>query len=247
MREQPKKCPWRQGLRVRLSGQALMTLLLVLLPSAGFGKYGIGLDPEDARNYYKRGCDLSEKKEYDKAIADFSEAIRIDPNYARAYLARGIIWEVKKEYDKAIADFSEAIRINPKDSVAYVVRGCDLSEKKEYDKAIADFSEAIRIDPQDSVAYNNRAWLWATCPDAKYRDGKKAVDSATKACEITEWKEANLLDTLAAAYAEAGDFDSAVKWQTNANALNLDAQAKTKGEARLKLYQEKKPYREKGP
>ncbi len=116
--------------------------------------------------------------------------------------------------------------------------------KKAYDKAIADFSEAIRFKPEDPIAYNNRAWLWATCPDARYRDGKRSVDSATKACEITEWKEALLLDTLAAAYAEAGDFDAAVKWQLRANALDANAGDKAKGLGRLKLYEEKKPYRE---
>ena len=59
-----------------------------------------------------------------------------------------------------------------------------------YDKAIADYNEAIRLDPKYALAYNGLAWLAATCPDAKYRDGKKAVQSAVTACKLTEWKEA---------------------------------------------------------
>ena len=93
------------------------------------------------------------------------------------------------------------------------------------------------------VANNNCAWLWATCPDPKYRDGEKAVVSATKACEITQWKQSHILDTLAAAYAETGDFDSAMEWQTKANMLNLEPEYKTKGEIRLKLYKNKKTFR----
>jgi hypothetical protein len=99
----------------------------------------------------------------------------------------------------------------------------------------------------DAFTKNNLAWFWATCPNAQYRDGKKAVDLATKACEITGWKYAELLGTLAAAYAEAGDFDSAVTVQTDSNTLNPDAGSKARGEARLKLYQEKKPYRRTEP
>jgi len=117
----------------------------------------------------------------------------------------------------------------------------------EYDSAIADFVEAIRLDPRSAEAYNVRAWVWATCPDAKYRDGTRAIESASRACELSGWKDANDIDTLAAAYAEAGDFDAAVKWQTKANALYADAGDKATGQERLKLYRERKPYRQTHP
>jgi hypothetical protein len=93
----------------------------------------------------------------------------------------------------------------------------------------------------------NRAWLWATCPDARYRDGKRAVESATRACELSEWKDAVFIDSLAAANAEAGDFEAAVKWQSKANELYPAAEDKKQEEERLKLYREKKPYRETNP
>ena len=122
-------------------------------------------------------------------------------------------------------------------------RGTAWRHKKEYDKAIADYTEAIRLDPQYALAFNSRAWLWATCPDPKFRDDKKAVESATSACELSEWKNAGHIDTLAAAYAETGDFGKAVEWQEKATKLYTDAEDKKKGEERLKLYKDKKPYR----
>ena len=119
--------------------------------------------------------------------------------------------------------------------------------KKEYAKALADYDEAIRIEPKNPFPYNNRAWIRATCQDSKYRDGAKAIESATRACELTEWQGAYPLGTLAAACAEVGDFDAAVKWQTRANALYYDAEDERMGEERLALYREMKPYHEKAP
>ena len=205
----------------------------------------IRLDPKREGPYYNRGHAWYAKKEYDKAIADYNEAIRLDPKHALAFNNRGIAWRAKKEYDKAIADFTEAIRLDPKDAGAYYYnRGHAWHDKKEYDKAIADYGEAIRLDPKDGAAYNHLAWLRAVCPKPECRDGKKSVELASRACELSGWKEAYHVGTLAAAYAEAGDFDKAVEWQTKANALYTESQDKDKGEKRLKLYREKTPYRD---
>ena len=89
-----------------------------------------------------------DKKDYEKAIADYSEAIRLDPTYVLAFNNRGAPGHDKTDYDKAIADFSEAIRLDPKDAVAYDNRGIAWYDKKDYDRAIADYNEAIRLDPK---------------------------------------------------------------------------------------------------
>jgi tetratricopeptide (TPR) repeat protein len=128
--------------------------------------------------------------------------------------------------------------------MAFNNRGWLRAAKGEYDPAIADYTEAIRLDPGQATPFSSRAWLWATCPEARYRDGKRAVASATRACELSGWTDAYHLDTLAAASAEAGDFAKAVAHQRKANALYPSDEDRRKGEARLALYQGGKPYRE---
>jgi tetratricopeptide (TPR) repeat protein len=203
----------------------------------------IRLDPKFAIAHYNRGFSYAQKGEYDKAIADFNEAIQLNPKGASTFHNRGNAWSKKKEHDQAIADYTEAIRLDPKDATAYSNRGITWGLKGEYDKAIADFNEAIRLDPKLSVFWNRRAWLESTCPDAKYRDGKKAVEDATKACELDGWDHWNHLDTLAAAYAEAGDFPNAVKWEEKAIELVPD-KSQGKLRAHLDLFKAHKPYRE---
>src|SRR5258708_6415309 len=106
--------------------------------------------------FTNRGNALHIKGDYDRAIADFTEAIQINPHYAVDHNSRGNAYQIKGNYDRATADYTEAIRIDPKYAVAYNGRGNGHQGKGDYDRAIADYSEAIRLDPRYAVAYNNR-------------------------------------------------------------------------------------------
>src|SRR5262249_23655202 len=97
----------------------------------------------------------------------------------------------------------------------------------------------------DADAYSNLAWVLATCPEEKVRDGKKALDYATTACELTSWKASYMLATLSVAYAELGQFDEAIRWQKRA--LESPSYEKAEGDQprrRLRLFEGRIPYRE---
>jgi tetratricopeptide (TPR) repeat protein len=203
----------------------------------------IAFDPKHAEAYDNRGLAWGANGAYDKAIEDHTAAIKLDRQNSRFYNNRGNAYSAIGQYAKAIDDFNEAIRLDPQEAVAYNNRGNARYFRKEYDKALIDFGEAIRLDPTDPVAYNSRAVLRATCPEEKFRDGKKAIEDGTKACELTDWKDPEALDTLAAANAEAGDFDKAIQWQKKAIEL-ADDDDKADLQARLALYQDNRPFRQ---
>jgi tetratricopeptide (TPR) repeat protein len=128
-------------------------------------------DPQASRACNDRGTAHAAKKDYDKAIAYFSEAIRLDPKFAGAYRNRALAYEEKGDLQKALEDYAVAIEIEPTNSRAYYYRGLVHVRQKEADKAIADFSEAIRLDPAFPYAYNDRGVAYA---------GKKRYDLALK-------------------------------------------------------------------
>ena len=102
----------------------------------------------------------------------------------------------------------------------------------------------MRLDPKLVVALNGKAWLLATCPDKRYRQGKTAQELATRACEQTNWKVGHYLDTLAAAHAESGNFDKAVELEEKALMdQTYEKNDGTGARERLKLYKDKKPFR----
>ena len=117
-----------------------------------------------------------------------------------------------------------------------------LCNQGKYEEAMAHFDEAVRLNPYDPMAHGNRATLLATCPDAEYRNGKEALAAATRACEMTEWSYPMLLDPLAAAYAETGDFESAAAWQEKTIGLVPDGVKKDEYRTRLALYRAGRPY-----
>ena len=147
-----------------------------------------------------------------------------------------------KKFDKAVADFDKTIRLKPKYSFAFLGRGLARNGQGEYAKALADYDQAQKLDPDYPAPYKYRALLRATCPDEKIRDGRLAVQDANQGCEKTRFRDATYLDALAAAYAEAGDFEKAALWQSRALQQN-PGDKMAEYQERLALYRDGKPYR----
>jgi tetratricopeptide (TPR) repeat protein len=181
------------------------------------------------------------KKDYDKAIADASQALQFEQRIPNAYRIRGIAWTGKKEYDKAIADLTKSLEIDPKSGQAHADRANAWAAKKDHAKAKADFDDALKLEPNNVGAAADMALWLASCPDAKYRDGKRALEVASQAHK-TERSNSRAIQALAAAHAELGRFDEAIRWQEHALG---DRQLKedTTARQRLDLYRQQKPYR----
>ncbi len=109
-----------------------------------------------ARIYVTRGKIQLRSGNYDSAIADFDQVIRLDPMDPEAYDNRGLSYRLKNDYDRAIADYDQAIRLNPKDAHVYNRRGIAYKNKGDYDRAVADFDQAIRLNPEYADAYFHR-------------------------------------------------------------------------------------------
>ena len=201
----------------------------------------IELDPKYALAYFNRGNAKSEKGDLDGGITDLNRAVELNPNDAHSYNNRGLAKLLKHDLDGAIADFNRTIELDQKDEQPYRNRGDARTAKGDIKGAIADYNRVIVINPKDADAYNGIAWPLATASESSMRNGAKAVAYARKACELSEWKNVNSIDTLAAAYAESGDFDQAVKWESK----YLESKPSDKGaQSRLALYQKHQPYHE---
>ncbi len=123
-----------------------------------------------------RGNIYAEKKEYDRAAADYDQAIQANPKYAQAYYRRGIVWSNKKDYVRAVKDYDQAINLDPKYAEAHVGRGRILIERADYDRALADFDQAIAINPKYTFAYLQRGYAWFNKKD--YARAIQAYDEA---------------------------------------------------------------------
>jgi tetratricopeptide (TPR) repeat protein len=121
------------------------------------------------------------------------------------------------------------------------VRGATYASKAEYAKTLADYTESIRVDPENPDSRHHRVVFRSACMEDKFRDGKQAIEDATKACEMSEWANSLYLSGLAMAYAESGDFDSALKWQQKA--IEVSGSAAGYLTSNLELYKQHKPFR----
>ena len=123
----------------------------------------------------------------------------------------------------------------------------NLQTTGNYAAALIEIDRALEAYPDDAMLHNEKSWLLATCPDANVRDGETAIYHGTQACELTGWTASYYVDTLAAAYAEAGDFEKAVEYQQDAIDLDPRIAAANDYYSRLELYKVGESYREGTP
>ncbi len=114
------------------------------------------MNKEEAKKIYNKGNAHLNAGEFDRAIEDYDQAIKLDPNFARAFNNRGAMYERKGEFDRAIQDFDKAIALNPEYAEAFNNRGLAYHKKGESDRAIQDFDRAIKLKPNFARAFGNR-------------------------------------------------------------------------------------------
>jgi Flp pilus assembly protein TadD len=201
-------------------------------------------DYADARN--SLGIGLFGKGRTDEAIRQFREVLRLKPGYADAHNNLAGALDKKGQMDEAIRHYQHALRLKPDCADVHNNLGLALARKGQWAEAIVHCQKAVTLQPAALAPHNDLAWLMATCPQAALRNGVKAVELAREADRLSGGKNPDYLDTLGVAYAEAGQFPQAVEAAGRALALAV-AQKNPHVEeirARLKLYQDGKPYHE---
>jgi tetratricopeptide (TPR) repeat protein len=237
------------GLGLGMAGRAL------IWARAGSGELLLGA-------IHERTGDL------DAAIEAYRRALRLDPGSAdgharlaralrertlrsdrpdlraeaASYIALGDERRSHQDPPGAFQAYRKAAMLDPSLATAYSRLAGLLAAANQPAQALAFYGRAIALDPKDPRPWNSRAWLRATYRDPAFRDGRLAVADAQRAAELSGQRDASILDTLAAALAEAGDFAEAARWETRA--IELDDRADFRD--RLAAFQEGRPYRAPG-
>ena len=154
--------------------------------------------------YSYRGHTYGQGGDYDLAIADYDQAIKLRPDYAEAYLSRGGVYDAKGEYDRAIADYDQAIKLRPDYAEAYSNRGIVYKARGEYDRAIADYDQAIKLQPDLAVPYYNRGVAFAD-----RGDHDQAIANYTEAIKLQP-DLAVAYSNRGAVYDAKGEYDRAI-------------------------------------
>jgi tetratricopeptide (TPR) repeat protein len=206
------------------------------------------ISPEYPQIHQSLGRVLTLKGRFDEAIVHFQKSLEATPDSAEVHNGLGVALVQKGRLDEAIIHFEKAVAANPEFAEAYFNLGDALYYlEHKVPEALAAWRAVLRIDPNHVPVLNQTAWVLATWPEASLRDGSQAVVLAERAVRLSGGREPAILDTLAAAYAEAGRFTEAVDVtkQTLALAGRQNNRRLVEAlEARIALYQAKTPFRD---
>jgi tetratricopeptide (TPR) repeat protein len=181
------------------------------------------------------------------AIDHFREALKFRPDYPDAHYNLGVVLFQKGEIDAAMTEWRAVLSVYPNDSVARIGLANAFVQKGLFRDAVANYQSALKVEPDSVLALNNLAWLLSAGPDDSVRNGAAAVDLALRLNRVSNYSNPSFIRTLAAAYAEAGQFDKAIETaQTAAGLAHAQGQH---GLARnidreIDLYRRQEPFRD---
>ncbi len=205
----------------------------------------VELDPDYAEARCNLGRAFARLGRFDEALAQYQKAVELKPNLAEAHDILGDAFLRSGRLDEAIAQYRKALKIRPDYAIVHCNLGNVLERLGRFDEAIAHYQKAAEIKPDDVVAHGKLAWLRATCPEASLRNGAEAVRHAQQANRLCGGKRPDVLDTLAAAYAEAGRIPEALATAHKALEVAKQQNAQAFADAvrtRIALYEAGKPF-----
>ncbi|HEV3210600.1 MAG TPA: hypothetical protein VGY91_10075 [Chthoniobacterales bacterium] len=163
---------------------------------------------------------LAESGKVDQALAAIDRVIAADPGNWRSYFLKSAVLVLARRGEEALKQIDTSINLARKSNVSpgllaelYASKARSCIEYGRSGEAKKSLEQSARLQPNDPSTLNDLAWLLATSRDSRVRDGRRAVALARRACELSQWKNAFSIDTLAAASASAGNFSDAVKYQ----------------------------------
>jgi Tfp pilus assembly protein PilF len=194
----------------------------------------------DAQDQLKKGDVGGAKRNVDAVLER-------DPAFWPALYVRAQIYSHEGKYDLALKDCNEALRQDRSVVEAALLRANINARLGKNTEAQKEFNYLVSLHPKKVTlarVLSDRAWFYATCPNASFRNGQQAVKDAKAACSIMVWQDENMIDTLGVAYAETGDFNSAVQYVAQALAVKgISADSTKLFQQHLALFQQRKPIR----
>ena len=203
------------------------------------------MKPDDPNVLNALGTTLGQQGKFDEAVKYFTEALRIKPNFATAHTNIGYALALQGNPDEAAVHFAEALRLDPDSAKAHYYLGQILAQRGKIDEAITHFEETLRLEPDWVEPMNDLAWFLAASEKTTAHNPDRALRLAQQACELTNYMKPELLDTLAVAYAAAGNFGKAIEITEKALELCRSSEQeafKEEFKKRLVLYKAGKPY-----
>ena len=214
--------------------------------SNAISDYSVAIDLDPRALYYvNRGLVKATQEDYSNALQDIEKALRLKPESFAALTARAEVYLLSGDSTTAMSLAEAIIEKKPGRAEGYSLKGWAHVMQSDYRFALVDMLQATRLAPWIALYRNNLSWFLSTCPADDIRSGNEALDHARWACRKTSWRRWYCLGTLAAAYAEIGDFKSAYRWQSKAVNMTPVGNHKSIANARvrLQLYQTENAYR----